>query len=350
LASRLSYFLWSSMPDQPLLDAAANGRLKDPAELRRQVERMLTDPKANRFTEEFTGQWLGLRNIKATTPDAKLYPEFDDGLELAMVRETRLFFDEVLRHDLSLLNFVDSDFAILNARLARHYGIDGVAGGAMRKVPLPPGGVRGGVMTQAAVLKVTANGTNTSPVPRGVFVLDRIMGRPSPPPPQNVPAIEPDTRGATTIREQLAKHRNLGACASCHQKIDPPGYALENFDVIGGWRDNYRVIAKGFNDRVKDRDGNSQPFAKGPKVEAGDTLPDGRKFEDVAGFKRLLLQDKDGLARAMAERLLVYGTGHGLEFADRDAVRSVLEQVREKGYGFRALVHEVVQSRTFRNK
>ncbi|HEX8911090.1 MAG TPA: DUF1592 domain-containing protein [Humisphaera sp.] len=350
LASRLSFFLWSSAPDRPLLDAAAAGTLNDPAELRKQVERMLADPRATRFTEEFTGQWLGLRNIKATTPDAKLYPDFDDSLEMAMVRESHAFFDEVLKNDLSLLNFVDSDFAMLNSRLARHYGIDGVDGMNVRKVKLPPGSVRGGVMTQAAVLKVTANGTNTSPVPRGVWVLDKILGRPAPPPPKNVPAVEPDIRGATTIRQQLDKHRAVGACTSCHQKIDPPGYALECFDVIGGYRDNYRVLAKGFNDRVKDRDGNPQPYARGPKVEASETMADGRAFKDVAEFKRLMLADKDGLARAMAERLLVYATGHGLEFADREAVKQAVDRVRDKGYGFRSLVHEVVQSEAFRNK
>jgi mono/diheme cytochrome c family protein len=350
LASRLSYFLWSSMPDQPLLDAAASGKLRDPAELHRHVERMLADPKAARFTDSFTGQWLNLRQIKATTPDAKLYPDFDDALEMSMLRETRMFFDEVLHNDLSLLNFVDSDFAILNARLAKHYGIDGVDSQVMRKVPLPKGSIRGGVLTQAAVLKVTANGTNTSPVLRGVWVLDRILNRPAPPPPQNVPAIEPDIRGAKTIREQLDKHRELGACASCHQKIDPPGYALECFDVIGGYRDNYRVLAKGFNDRVKDREGNPQPYAKGPKVEAGDTLADGRSFKDIADFKKLLLADKDGLAKAMTEKLLVYGTGHGLEFADRDVVKQIVSKSAPKQYGFRTLIHQVVESPVFLNK
>jgi hypothetical protein len=267
-----------------------------------------------------------------------------------MIQETHLFFNEVLKNDLSLLNFVDSDFAMLNGRLARHYGIDGIEGQTIRKVPLPPGSVRGGVMTQAAVLKVTANGTNTSPVLRGVWVMDHMLNRPVPPPPQNVPAIEPDIRGAKTIREQLDKHRELGACASCHQKIDPPGYALESFDVIGGFRENYRVLAQGFKDRVKDRDGNSQPYAKGPKVEGGDTLADGRSFKDAAEFKKLLLSDKDATARALAEKLLVYATGHGLEFADRDAVKQIVGRVREKQYGFRSLLHEVVQSAVFRSK
>jgi cytochrome c553 len=350
LASRLSYFLWCSMPDDLLMQSAAAGKLTDAAELRRQVERMLADPKSARFTEAFTGQWLGLRNIKATTPDAKLYPEFDDALELAMVAETQGFFNEVLRNNLSLLNFVDSDFAMLNERLARHYDIPGVKGVALRKVSLPKGSVRGGVMTQSAVLKVTANGTNTSPVLRGVWVLDRILGRPAPPPPKNVPAVEPDIRGATTIRQQLDKHRNVAACASCHERIDPPGYALEGFDVIGGWRENYRILAISHKERTRDRDGNSQPYARGPKVEAGDKLPDGRAFKDVMEFKQLLLSDKDGLARALAERLLVYATGHAAEFADRQTLRSVVERVSTEQYGLRSLIHEIVQSEAFRQK
>jgi len=350
VASRLSYFLWSSMPDQPLFDAAAAGTLLTPPELYRQVERMLADPRSARFTESFTGQWLSLRQINATTPDAKLYPEFDDVLERSMVRETTLFFEEILRNDLSLLNFIDSDFAMLNSKLATHYGIDGIDDLKFRKVKLPHDSVRGGVMTQAAVLKVTANGTNTSPVLRGVWVLDHLLGKPSPPPPQNVPAVEPDIRGATSIREQFAKHRELGACASCHVKIDPPGYALENFDVIGGWRSNYRKIADGFKDRVKDRDGNSQPYAVGLPVEAGDTLADGRAFRDVREFKQLLLSDKDAIASAMAQKLLVYGTGHGLEFSDRDALREIVRRTATKNHGFRTLLHEVVQSPVFLSK
>lgn len=350
LASRLSYFLWSSMPDAALLDAAAAGKLREPAALRGQVERMLADPKAERFTREFTGQWLNLRAIDATTPDAKLYPEFDEQLQLSMLQETHRFFDEVLKNDLSLLNFVDSDWAMLNARLAEHYGIPGITGQLLRRVTLPNGSVRGGVMTQAAVLKVTANGTNTSPVTRGVWVMDRILGRPVPPPPQNVPAIEPDVRGATTVRELLTKHASSANCAGCHSKIDPPGYALESFDVVGTYRDNYRILATGFKDRVKGKDGGSYPYAVGPKVEAGATLADGRGFADVAQFKKLLLADPDGIARALAEKLLVYGTGHGLEFADRDEVAKIVERAKAKQYGFRTLVHEVVQSRVFRSK
>ena len=275
LASRLSYFLWSSMPDEELLTLAEQGKLTQPETLRGQVERMLKHPKAAAFTENFVGQWLGLRDIDATEPSHLLYPEFDDMLKVSMVRETELFFDEVLKNDLSLTNFVASDFTMLNGRLAKHYGIPGVDGLEFRKVALPPGSHRGGVLTMASVLKVTANGTTTSPVLRGAWVLDRILGTPPPKPPADVPAIEPDIRGATTIREQLAKHRQIASCASCHVKIDPPGFALESFDVIGGWRDHYRTTGDGDRKDVI-VDGRRMPYRKGPKVDPADVMPDGR--------------------------------------------------------------------------
>jgi hypothetical protein len=240
LASRLSYFLWSSMPDEELFQLAEQGKLSQPRTLRQQVERMLGDPKARAFTDNFAGQWLGLRDIDATVPDRQLYPEYDDILRSAMVKEVYLFFDEVLRNDLSLTNFVASDFSMINGRLASHYGIPGVEGLTFRKVALPTGSHRGGVMTMAGILKVTANGTTTSPIVRGAWVLDRILGTPPPKPDFSVEAVDPDIRGATTIRDQLAKHRQVETCAGCHVTIDPPGFALENFDVIGGWRENYR--------------------------------------------------------------------------------------------------------------
>ena len=197
---------------------------------------MLKSPKSSAFTKNFTGQWLDLRDIDFTEPDANLYPEFDELLRISMVKETELFFEEILEKNLSLVNFVDSDFTFLNGRLASHYGIDGVEGQAFRKVNLPPDSSRGGLLTQASVLKVTANGTYTSPVLRGAWILENILGQPTSPPPDNVGSIEPDIRGATTIRQQLAKHRDIESCAACHRKIDPPGFALECFDPIGGFR------------------------------------------------------------------------------------------------------------------
>lgn len=347
LASRLSYFLWSSMPDEELLQLAEQGKLSRQQTLREQVERMLGDPKARAFTDNFAGQWLGLRDIDATVPDRQLYPEYDDILRSAMIKEVYLFFDEVLKNDLSLTSFVSSDFSMLNGRLASHYGIPGVEGLTFRKVALPTGSHRGGVMTMAGILKVTANGTTTSPIVRGAWVLDRILGTPPPKPDFNVEAVDPDIRGATTIRNQLAKHRQVESCATCHVKIDPPGFALENFDVIGGWRANYRSIGNGEPVTIA---GRRMRYKNGPPVEAGDALPDGRRFQNIDEFKQLLLSDKDQLARALAVKLLTYAIGVPLTRADEMKVEAIVEAVRGKNYGFRSLVHEVVQSRLFQNK
>jgi mono/diheme cytochrome c family protein len=355
LAARLSYFLWSTMPDETLAALAAKGELRKPDVLRAQVERMLKHPKARAFTENFTGQWLSLRYIEATTPDKALYPEWEELLQWSAVRETQLFFEELLKQNLSVKNFVDSDFALLNGRLAQHYGIPDVHGVAFRKVALKPEWHRGGVLTHSSVLKVTANGTTTSPVLRGVWVLDRILGRPAPPPPPNVPAVEPDIRGATTIRDQLAKHRATENCAGCHARIDPPGFALENYDVIGGWRERYRIVTEQKN-RVNNRVG---PLAKylaahqyglGLPVDAGDALLDGRKFADLAEFKQLLLTDPEQIARCLTEKLVTYATGQPVGFGDHAAVGRILAEAKGADYGLRSLVHAVVASELFRSK
>ena len=347
LASRLSYFLWSTMPDEELLALAEKKELAEPATLRAQVERMLKSPKANAFTENFVGQWLGLRDIDFTEPSHLLYPEYDAMLRVAMVRETELFFAELLKDDLSLANFVASDITMLNCRLARHYGIPGVEGNAFRKVNLPPGSHRGGVLTMASVLKVTANGTTTSPVTRGAWVMDRILGTPPPRPPADVPALEPDIRGATTVRDQLARHRQDAACASCHARIDPPGFALESFDVIGGWRDHYRTTGSG---AVVTVDGRRLPYHKGKPVDPADVMPGGQKFADIDGLKQILLKDKDRVARALTERLVTYATGAPPSPSDRPEVDAIVSRVREKGYGLRTVVHEIVRSKLFRTK
>ena len=339
LASRLSYFLWSSMPDEELLRIAAARELRDPGVLHKQVERMLNDSKAKAFTENFTGQWLSLRAIDATAPDRTLYPEYDDVLKTASLKEPMLFFDEILKHDLSLTNFVSSDFTFLNARLAEHYGIPNVEGAHMRKVMLAPGSHRGGVITMSSVLKVTANGTTTSPVLRGAWLLERILGTPPSKPPPDIGAIEPDIRGATTIREQLAKHRDIESCARCHKKIDPPGFALESYDVTGGWRDHYRAIREG-----------SRRVIKGPQVDPGDVLTDGRRFKDIDEYKFLLLADQDQLARNLTEKLLTYATGAEPTPLDKPQVESIIDRVREKNYGFRSLIHEIVKSEMFQIK
>ena len=347
LACRLSYFLWSTMPDEALFALAEQQKLSQPEVLRQQVERLLADPKSAAFTENFVGQWLGLREIDATEPSHIVYPEFDHLLKVSMIRETELFFDEVLKNDLSLTNFVACDFTMLNGRLARHYGIPGVDGWEFHKTPLPAESHRGGMLTMASVLKVTSNGTTTSPVMRGAWVLDRILGTPPPPPPDNVSAIDPDIRGATTIREQLAKHRSTESCGVCHRKIDPPGFALESFDCIGGWRDNYRVTGNGEAVIV---DGRRMPYHKGKKVDPSDALADGERFENIDQFKQLLLRDKDQLARALTTKLLAYSTGGAPTRTDRPEIEAIVARVRNNNYGFRSLLHEVVQSDLFRNK
>lgn len=349
LANRLSYFLWSTMPDEELLQLAAKGELtgNGGTKLREQVERMLNHAKAQQFTTNFVGQWLGLREIDATEPSHILYPEFDHLLKVSMIRETELFFDEVLKNDLSLTNFVSSDFTMLNGRLAKHYGIPDVAGWEFHKTPLPADSHRGGLLTMASVLKVTANGTITSPVLRGAWVLDRILGTPPPPPPPDVPVLDPDIRGATTIREQLAKHRSVEACGVCHRKIDPPGFALESFDCVGGWRDWYRVTGNGGPVTV---DGRRMPYHKGKPVDPSDVMPSGEKFENIDQFKQLLLQDKPQLARALSAKLLTYATGRAPQPADQDSVEAIVAKIAAKDYGLRTLVHEIVQSEMFRTK
>jgi hypothetical protein len=342
LASRLSYFLWSSLPDEALFAAAGAGQLR--GTLHEQVERMLADPKAERFITNFTGQWLGLRKIDATTPDKRFYPEFDDGLKLAMVKETQLFFRELLDHDLSVRNFVHSDFSLLNSRLAELYRIPGVQGQQFRKTTLPADAHRGGLLGQAAILKITANGTTTSPVIRGNWVLGNLLGRPTPPPPADVPAIEPDIRGATTIREQVAKHRAQESCAVCHDRIDPLGLALENFDVIGQWRTQYRVARLSTS---KDGEVRATGFQPGPAVDASAALA-GEAFTDVDALKKLLLAQPRLIARCLAEKLLIYATGAPVTFADRVMLDDLVKTTPTDG--LRTILHAVVQSPSFLNK
>jgi hypothetical protein len=339
LATRLSYFLWGTMPDGELLGLAACGRLKEPAVVQRQVERLLDDPRARAFTEDFCTQWLNLSEIDSTVPDRQLYPEFDEVLKHSMVEESLTFFDELLRHDLGVANVVHSDFTMLDGRLAKHYGIPGVVG-EMRRVPLASDSKRGGFLTQGSVLKVTANGTTTSPVIRGAWVLEHILGERVPPPPANVPAVEPDIRGAKTIREQLARHRDNPSCVSCHVQIDPPGFALENYDVIGGWRDRYRKVAEEKGKR----------WQPGPPVDASYTMADGTPFRDIDEFKRLLLDDESRIARNLASKLVTYATGAGISEADREAIDAIVDETRSGRHGLRSLVHAVTRSPAFLDK
>ncbi|MEZ6067131.1 MAG: DUF1592 domain-containing protein [Planctomycetaceae bacterium] len=352
LASRLSYAFWNTLPDAELVNLARKGELSRPDVLQLQVERLLDDPRASRFVTTFTGQWLNLREIDFTIPDKQLYPEYDEALKEAMVAETEGFFTEVLRHNQSVLDFIHSDWTMLNERLASHYRIAGVDGHEMRRVPVQPEHHRGGVLTHASVLKVSANGTTTSPVIRGIFVLERILGMEPPAPPPGVPGVEPDIRGATTLREQLAKHREIESCNNCHKVIDPPGLALENYDVMGGWRENYRSLNRDFPMPSSEQRGVARnvQWRVGPKVDATGETSDGRQFDGLDDYKQILLNQPDLFTRALAEKLAVYMTGRPMGFADRPELEHITRAVADKGYGFRDLILAVAQSDLFRNK
>ena len=351
LACRIAYFLWNSLPDQQLLDLAAAKKLHEPEVLKAEVERLLKSPKSQRFIEDFLGQWLKLRQIAANDPDRTLYPEFNPYLQDSMVAETRAYFRELLERNLDASTLVKSDFAMLNEKLAVHYGIPGVSGSQIRRVALPPDCPRGGFLTQAAILKVTANGTTTSPVPRGAFVMDRILGQPPEPPPANVAAVEPDVQGTTTIREQLAKHRSEMVCASCHAKIDPPGFALESFDVIGGYRTRYRSIGEG----LPAERGLIDPFIGlgfklGPVVDPSGVLPDERTFHDIREFQTLIAADPQPLLKNLAQQLAIYSTGREIGFSDREAIEAIVTRTQAQQGGVRTLVHELIQSPLFQTK
>lgn len=350
LATRLSYFLTRTAPDEPLLAAAAAGKLTgDPAALSTEVDRLLRHPHGGRFIADFTDSWLDLRNIEFTSPEEGLFPEFDRFLQLSMVDETRSYFAELISSNRPVGNVVKSDFALLNDRLARHYGIEGVSGPALRKVSLPADSVRGGFLSQGSVLKVSANGTNTSPVVRGAWVLERILGIHPPPPPPAVPGVEPDIRGATTLRQLLEKHRNMESCNGCHRIIDPPGFALESFDPIGGWRDRFRSLGEG--DRVDlEVNGRKVRYKLGPAVDAAGAFADGRAFSGYLEFRDLLAADQDRLAKALATKLLVFGTGREMGFSDRPEIDRIVAEAGAKGYGVRDLIRSVILSEIFRHK
>ena len=345
LASRLSYFLWRSMPDDALLAVAEAGRLSEPAELGRQVDRMLDDPKSKRFIKDFVGQAYRLYEINSTSPDTGLYPEFNDLLGQAMVAESELFYEELIRENLSLTNLVRADFTFLNRRLAEHYNVPGIEGQEMRKVMLPEGSVRGGLLSQGSIHKITANGTTTSPIPRGNFVLANLLGRPAPPPPPNVGGVEPDTRGTTTIREQLAAHRDSPVCAGCHKTIDPPGWALESFDPIGGFRDHYRAVGV-FNEALQ-----YAPYRMGLPVDPSGITSEGAAFDGFADYQQVLLDSEmDAISYNFADQLITFSTGAEVEFSDRDAVNDILSSTKDQNYPMRTMIHEVVASDLFRRR
>ncbi len=355
LASRLSYFLWDSMPDDELFTLARRKQLGRAEVLHAQVERMIADPRAARFVEHFTDEWLELGHLDTVTPDATLYPEFDRPLLDSMRAESRAFVAELLQADAPVTALVRSDFAMLNERLARHYamrdglspeGDDGrgeaIRGAGIRRVQLPPGSHRGGLLGMAAVHTVTANGTVTSPVKRGAWVLRHLLDEPPEPPPPNVPAVDPDVRGAVSIRAQLARHTSDAGCASCHAAIDPPGFALEAFDAIGGWRDHYRAA----RDPADPTDRPAEALT-GPVVDTSCTLPDGRACQSFEDFRDAVAADPHRLSRALARQLVVYATGAAVTAADEDAIERIIEEARDSGGGVRALLHAVVNSRLF---
>lgn len=352
LASRLSYFLWSTLPDDELMRLADAKKLHEPETLKKQLARMLADKRSQAFVKNFAGQWLDLRSIDATSPDSTLYPEFDEMLKYAMVGETEAFFAELLHKDLPVTHFIQSDFLMLNRRIAEHYGIglDVAKSEQFVRVSLPADSVRGGVLTQASILKVTANGTVSSPVLRGGWVMKRLLGQPPPPPPPGIPGVEPDTRGASTIREILAKHSNAENCAGCHAKIDPPGFALESFDVIGGWRDRYRSKEKGDRPSAKVENRGVWQYKISLPVDASGQLADGRAFKDIQEFKQLLLAQPADVQRCLTEKLLTYATGAAPTYADSQAVNDIVAKSLKQGGGLKTFVTELVLSETFRRK
>ena len=347
LASRLSYFLWRSPPDEELLQLASDGILSDTKTLDAQVSHMLSDERSDRFINEFLDQWLDLELVDATTPDKYLYPEYDDVLRRAMLAETRLLFRHLIDEDLSIANLIESDFTFLNRKLAEHYGIEGVDGEKMRKVTLDEDSIRGGILAHASIAKVTANGTVTTPVKRGSFVLTNLLGLPPNPPPPGAGSIEPDTRGATTISETLAKHQTVEACAVCHRRIDPPGFALECFDTVGTFRTRYR-ISKGVK-RTADAGLRflHKDYDPGGRVDCSGQTEDGFTFIDIRDFKRHLMKSKEQVARNLVSLLITFATGAEIQFADRQEVEAILHRHEAANYPLRRLIHEVVSSRMF---
>ena len=326
LASRLSYFLWSTMPDEELFGLAARGKLHEPETLTGQVRRMLKDPKSRSLVENFAGQWLQIRNLKAVNPDRDRFPGFDEPLRQAMLRETELFTAEILRDDRSVLDFIDADFTYVNERLARHYGLVGISGEEFRRVRLQDS-VRGGLLTQASILTVTSNPNRTSPVKRGRWVLEQLLGTPPPPPPAGVTPLKEDRAAdsSLSLRQRMEQHRSRPNCAVCHNRLDPLGFGLENYDGVGAWRD---------------KEG-SRP------VDASGTLPSGESFRGPGELKAILKARPREFARCLAEKMLTYALGRGLEDYDRAAVDRIVKDLESRQYRCSTLVLGVVMSDPF---
>ena len=327
LATRISFLLWSSIPDDELLDTAMQGKLHEPATLERQVRRMLADPRSEALVTSFADQWLYLRNLEFAAPDPRLFPDFDDNLRQAMRRETELFIDSILREDRNVLDLLRANYTFVNERLAKHYGIPDVYGSRFRRIEFGPGDVRGGLLSQASVLTVTSYATRTSPVIRGKWILSNLLASPPPPPPPVVPELKASKAGGKflTMRERLAEHRDNAACAGCHRLMDPLGFALENYDAVGRWR----------------------TLEEGVAVDTSGALPDGRQFSGAAGLQNALLSRPELFVSALSEKLLTYGLGRGLEPYDAPAVRKVVREARASDFRFSSLILGVVNSTPF---
>ena len=344
LANRLSYFLWKSPPDVTLRDEAEVGQLNVVGNLREQVDRLIDSPRFRLFVRDFAAQWLRLQDIDATTPDDVLYPEYNDVLRQAMLDETVYYLEYLFRENLDVTYLIDADFTFLNRELASQYNLTGVKGQHMRRHPLPKFNPRGGLLAQAAIHKVTANGTATSPVRRGNFVLSQLLGMPSPPPPPEAGTLEPDIRGATTVRERLEAHRQQPSCNRCHQFIDPPGFALESFDPIGRFRFKYRQLP------VR---GKSNRFVLGPAVDSSGVTSSGTSFKGFKEFKVALLgeeKETGRILRNLTEQLVVYATGTEIQFADRDRISEIVETIRSQNGGLRDLLHLIIQSKLYTHR
>lgn len=335
LASRLSYFFWSTMPDEELFRIAQEGRLSQPAVLREQVERMLNSPRSAQFVESFGGQWLNVDQFGSVEP-ANQYQDYDAELEEASKQEVLAFFAEILKSDLPITSFLNSDFLVINERLARHYGINGVEGNEFRKVAITPEQHRGGIFGMAGLLTLLADGTRTLPVRRAAWIMENVFNDPPPPPPPNAGEIQPNTAGEMlTVRERLARHRDEPTCASCHTRLDPFGLALENYDAIGAWRTH----ANGENFR-----------RNAPELDVSGELPSGRKFDNLEGFKTALLAEQDKFARAFSEKLLTYALGRPVGYVDRQTVDQLTASLTNNDYRIRSLLQAIVASEAFRTK
>jgi hypothetical protein len=328
LASRLSFFLWSSIPDEPLLELAAADRLHEPRVLEGQVRRMLADPRADALVTNFAAQWLYLRDLETKRPDEILFPDFDVTLRQAMAREAELFIGSVFREDRSVLDLLSANYTFLNERLAKHYGIPHVRGSAFRRVTLPEGSVRGGLLGLGSVLTITSYATRTSPVVRGKWVLENLLSSAPPPPPPDIPSLSTDgdeREKPLTLRDAMLRHRANPSCAACHARMDPIGFAMDHFDAVGRWRE---------------RDGSSP-------IDATGVFPDGTAFEGVAGLKTVLLSRPEQFAGTMTEKLMMYALGRNVHYYDAPAVRAILRDARAKRYTFSSLILGVVNSRAF---